>query len=266
MEMPRTGLHRPSRAPWIVLAVVVLAGGVGLFLWLRQRSAAPVVATPPAAAADAGAEGASAGPAPTVEPGRVRSVLEAISSNALVRQGLAEGDVLRRWAVVTDNLSEGVSPRGQLAFLAPSKPFSVVTQGAKTLVDPASYRRYDAFADAVGSVDAQAAAKAYRELRAVVEGVYRALGYPNASLDAVTARALQRIASAPVKEGDVEVIGQRGFYAFADPHLEGLGQVEKHLLRMGPRNTRILQAKASELQRALGLPAPMSAGTGGKRP
>src|SRR5690349_21787879 len=107
MEMPRSGLHRPSRTPWIVLAVVVLAGGAGLLLWLRQRSAAPVVATPPATASDAGAEGAPSGPAPTAEPGRVRSALESISSNPLLRGGLGEGDVLRRWAVVTDNLSEG---------------------------------------------------------------------------------------------------------------------------------------------------------------
>jgi len=31
--------------------------------------------------------------------------------------------------------------------------------------------------------------------------------------------------------------------------------VEKHLLRMGPRNERLVQAKARELRDALGLPA-----------
>jgi hypothetical protein len=44
-------------------------------------------------------------------------------------------------------------------------------------------------------------------------------------------------------------------YVFADPALEALSEVEKHLVRMGPRNERIVQAKARELREALALPA-----------
>lgn len=265
MEMPRSGLRRPSRAPWIALAVVVLAAGAGVFLWLRQRSAAPAVPLPEAASAPAPGQEAPSGPAPKVDPARVQSLLESVSKNPLLRRWLVEGDVLRRSAIVTDNLSEGVSPRAQLGFLAPSRPFSAVTRGGKSFIDPASYQRYDEFADAVASVDPAALGRVYRELHGALEGVYRALGYPGASLDAVVARALHRVASAPVKDDEVEVLGQRGFFAFADPRLEELGAVEKHLLRMGPRNTRILQAKAHELERALGLP-PMSAGASSPRP
>ena len=43
-------------------------------------------------------------------------------------------------------------------------------------------------------------------------------------------------------------------YLYADAQLESLGPVEKHLLRMGPRNARLLQEKARELRTALGLP------------
>ena len=270
MEMPRSELRRSSRAPWIAVAVVVLAGGVGLFLWLRQRSAGPAVPLPETASAPAPGQAAPpgqagpSGPVPTVDPGRARSLLGSVSSNALFQRWLAEGDALRRWAVVTDNLSEGVSPRAQLGFLAPSRPFSTVTRGGQTYIDPASYQRYDEFADAVTSVNAEALARVYRELHPVLEGIYRSLGYPNASLDAVSARALHRIASAPVKDGDVQVIGQKGYFALADPQLEELGPVEKHLLRMGPRNTRILQAKAQEIERAMGLPPAVSVGTAGR--
>ena len=42
--------------------------------------------------------------------------------------------------------------------------------------------------------------------------------------------------------------------------LDGFLAVEKHLLRMGPRNTRLVQAKARELLDALGLPPHGSAG------
>jgi len=266
MEMPRSELRRPSRTPWIALAVLVLAAGAGTLVWLRQRSTAQKVAKTEAASAPTTEQAAPSGPAPTVDPARVRSLLESVSPNALFRRWLGEGDLLRKWAVVTDNLAEGVTPRAQLGFLAPSRPFSVVTRGGKSVIDPASYQRYDEFADVVASLDAQALARVYRDLHPALEGVYRALGYPNASLDAVTARALQRVEMAPAKDGEVDVLGQRGFFLFADPHLEELGQVEKHLLRMGPRNTRLVQAKAREIERALGLPQPISAGAGLPQP
>jgi len=44
-------------------------------------------------------------------------------------------------------------------------------------------------------------------------------------------------------------------YLFADPALEAKDAVDKHLLRIGPRNARIVKAKAAALQQALGLPA-----------
>jgi hypothetical protein len=265
MEMPRSGLRRPSRARWVVLALLVLAAGAGIWSWLRQRAAAPASRTAETASAPTPGPAAPSGPAPAADPARVRSLFESLSSNALFRRWLGEGDHLRRWAVVTDNLAEGVSPRAQLGFLAPSRPFSVLTRDGRTVIDPASYQRYDEFADAVASVDVQALARAYRELHPVLESVYRALGYPNASLDAVTARALQRIVSAPARDGDVEAMGQRGFFVFADPRLEELRPVEKHLLRMGPRNTRLVQAKARDIAGALGLPPPLTAGSGAVR-
>jgi hypothetical protein len=51
----------------------------------------------------------------------------------------------------------------------------------------------------------------------------------------------------------VFVQGDGAVYAFSDPKLEALGPVEKHLLRMGPRNARLVQAKAREIEGALGL-------------
>ncbi len=260
MEQPKSELRPPSKAPWIVLALVVIAAGAAAVMWFRNRAAGPPAPPPAAAPAPTPSAAAPAGPAPTVEPGVVRSLLESVSTNALFRRWLGEGDIVRRWVVLTDNLAEGVSPRQQLGFLAPSRPFSVAVRGGARVIDVASYQRYDDFANAIASVDAQALAKVYRELHAVLEGAYRALGYPNASLDAVTARALHRIEASPVKDGEVAVEGKAGYFVFADPRLEELGQVEKHLLRMGPRNTRTLQAKAREISRALNLPGDADAG------
>jgi len=45
-------------------------------------------------------------------------------------------------------------------------------------------------------------------------------------------------------------------YVFDDPALEARDGVDEHLFRIGPRNARIVKAKAAALQQALGLPAP----------
>jgi len=103
-------------------------------------------------------------------------------------------------------------------------------------------------------VNAPALAGVYRELHGVLEAAYRGLGYPEASLDRVTDRALRRIEAAP-PSAEVEVVAEGALYTFADPRLENLGQVEKQLLRMGPRNMRLVQAKAREIRDALGFTA-----------
>jgi Protein of unknown function (DUF3014) len=259
MEAPKSALRRPSRGPWFLLAAVLIGGAIVAFLSLRRLGGPrrPPEATPAAAAPDASAapEAKPAGPAPSAEPAQVQSLLEAVSPNTLFRRGLAAGDVVRRWAAVTADLAEGESPREQLELLAPGRPFAAVSRGDRRFIAPASYQRYDGFAAAVASIDAQAAARVYRELHRVLEGAYQALGYPGASLDGATARALRRIEAAPVRDADVEVVEDGGLFLFADPRLEELGEVEKHLLRMGPRNTRLVQEKARELLRILDLPA-----------
>ncbi len=248
---PRSGLEPPSRGPWIALALVALAAaGAGVFWYLRRPPSQPAAAPPTAEAPKAEAP---SGPAPAVDASQVHSLVEAFSSDPRFRRWVLEDDLVRRWVVVTDNLAEGVSPRRQLGFLAPARPFSVERRGRREVIAPASYHRYDEFADVVASVDAQAVARAYRALHPVLEAAYRALGYPDASLDQVTARALRRIEMAPALDGEVEVVADGTVYVFTDARLERLGAVEKHLLRMGPRNTRLLQAKAREILLALGL-------------
>ena len=105
-----------------------------------------------------------------------------------------------------------------------------------------------------GLVSAQDNDNAVAALR---EAAYRALGYPDGSIDKAAARALHRIEIGPVRDGEVAVVeGPGATWAYADPMVEGLGDVEKQMLRMGPRNARILQAKAREISQALGMGAP----------
>jgi hypothetical protein len=242
-----------SKGEWaaVILAVAVVA--VATWVLLRDR------AEPPARAAAETAENAPAqqpadAPVAPVADADARAQLEKLGSHPAYRRWLAQADdVVRRWAIVVDNLDHGESPRKVLEHVGPKGAFQVEQRDGKTVIAPGSYARYDEFAAAVDSIDVQALAAVYRTLHPALEAAYRGLGYPGGSLDAATARALRRLEAAPVADGNVEVVADGGVYVYAEAKLEGLRPVEKHLLRMGPHNERLLQSKAREVREALGL-------------
>jgi len=255
---PRRPRSRFGGSDWLMVVVALaVVGGGGAWWWLHRGPDLPAPAPMAVPALDA--QVPVVVPVAPVAADRQRDLLEAISVSAIFRSWLAQGDVTERCVVVIDNLAEGVSPRRRLPFLAPRTPFQAATRGGRQVIAAEAYARYDLFADVVGSVDVAAAVRAYRELHGVLEAAYRALGYPEGSLDRVTAAALKRLAAAPVRDGEVVVEaaspGPGAIYLYSAPELERLGPVEKHLLRMGPRNTRIIQAKARQLERALGFSA-----------
>jgi len=253
-DRPRTSIRAPSRAPWVILTVAFVAAGGGALYWLLGRAPTQPPASVSPLAAPPGAPSPATGP--LLDEGKQRSLVESISANPLVRRLLGDGDLVRRWAIVTENIAGDVVPRKPLAALAPAEAFSVVRRGGAIFVDPRSYRRYDAVGDAVGSIDPNAFVLAYSALRPALETAYRGLGYPEGSIDRVTARALARLERTSPRDGEIELVeGPGTTYLYADPGLESLGDVEKQLLRTGPRNGRIFQEKAREISRGLGFTA-----------
>lgn len=256
---PGTGhpLRRPSRLPVILLVLAALAGaGWLVFSFLRDRPAPPSVAAPGGAPGGVPSPPAVVDPSavPPAPPETVREALEPVSADPLLRRCLDEGDVVRRWAFAADNVALGNSPRKALGCLAPARPFAVTKRGEKWFISDESYARYDGVAAAIAGLDAAALAAAYRRLHAPLEAAYRLLGYPDGSLDRAMATALARVERFEPPAGEVEVVeGKGAVWELADPELEALGAVEKHLLRMGPHNARAVAERAKGVREALGL-------------
>jgi hypothetical protein len=232
-----------------VLALLVFAGAA----WFLTRPPPPPAQAPQSMAPVPQKPADTPLPPPGESDARVRNLRGPISTRPELSRWLSEPDLIERWAVVADNLAEDVSPRKQLSMLAPPQGFTVLEKKGRVLMDPRSFQRYDTFGDVVASIDAKAFAAAVRELHPILESAYHRLGYPDRSLDALAQKALQRLINAPLAEGAVELQPKGALYRFADDKLESQGPVEKHLLRMGPRNTRLIQAKARELAAELGL-------------
>ena len=228
-----------NKRAWIALVAVVAALAGAAFWYLRRPAQQP----PPVAGTAPVQKPADAPiPAPEKSDSQIRADLGTLSTRPEWTHWLTTSDLLDRFVVIVDNVAEGVNPRKQLDFI------KVEPQQTEKL-DTA---RYDRIADVIASVDAKGAAQVVRSMHPLLESAYHKLGYPDRKFDQVAAKALQRIVDAPVQEKASRLVPKGGEnFAWSDPKLEALGPVEKLLLRMGPRNTKLIQNKAREIAAAL---------------
>jgi hypothetical protein len=259
---------------WLGVLAVVLAGLGGAAWWLlgrpgpvQDRPAAPIPTLPPTTARptvppEPPAPAPKETPPETAQPlpplaesdGLVRSLAGGLSPHASLADWLSKGGNIERFVAAVDAVASGETPRPLLLFLAPGGSFRVVERDGQVFLDPKSYERWDGVAEVVATIDAPRAVEVYRTLRPLCETAYRDLGHPDGRFDDAVAHALRVLLATPNLEGDVELAPRVVTYAFADPKLEGLSPVQKQLLRMGPRNVRLVQTELRALAAALGMP------------
>ena len=208
---------------------------------------------------------------PADESGRSLFVLPLLGeSDQLIRDGvvslarheginawLASNQLIRKFVALVDNVARGQIVKEPVRFLAPEGPFLANRIDDESYVlDPASFKRFDIFAEVIQSVDARRAAEFYQLLRPLFNEAYTELGYGNVNFDDVIFNAIGRLLETPVIDDDVRLRRPVVMFEYEDRNLENLSPVQKQMIRMGPRNTRIMQAKiarvAIELRTVLG--------------
>jgi hypothetical protein len=253
----------PDRTPiWVWVAAVAAAVVILVVAYWYFRSAPAAPPAPIKAEEVAPAAKQDVGPAPAepvvVPPladsdSFVRDLLRGLSSRPELLTWLATSDLVRNAAVVVDNIAEGVAPAKHLQEFAPKQPFRTAGSGSALVTDTRSYARYDALADAVASIDAAGAVKAYRNMRPLFDEAYRELGHPDGRFDVALERAISRLLATPEVPADVRLESHVESYHYANGTYESLSGAQKQLLRMGPRNVRLVKDKLREILRALGF-------------
>lgn len=248
---------------WIaVVGALLLAALVGGYFFFRTGDEGPVPASvDPAAAQDPepvaplGGEPMPGDVPPLDESDTfVRELIQHLSNHPRIAAWLATDGLIRNFTVVVTNISEGRTPSGHLKVLRPATGFAVSSEGGVVRVDPRSYERYNDLADAVESVNPSGTAEIYATLKPRIEDAHRELGALR-SFDATLERAIVHLLQTPVPEEPIELRPVGIGYGFADPKLESLSGAQKQLLRMGPRNVKIVKDSLREIARELGIPA-----------
>jgi len=166
---------------------------------------------------------------------------------------LYKKDLIRNYIFTLNDLSQGGRPPLKLLRELPFKgKFVVIESGDKLYMSAQSYHRYDALTQAINSIDNQAAITLYKKYLPLFNSIFNEFSYPKdyQLLDIIKA-AVGKVLQAPVITQRIELIHPTVRYKFANPKLEKLSALDKQMLRMGPENTRLIQAKLRKLMSLL---------------
>ncbi len=258
---------RGSRAPlWIAAALLVVLAAAVSVLWYVRAGMGAGETRPAASLAKPPVQGDVREPlGPAVEPidlpplvltdPLVRELLGRLSSSPTLAAWLASDGLIRAFAVSVENVADGESPAKHVRALAPRSPFRTVNEGKAITVDPHSYSRYDGLANAVASLDPAGLARVYSLLKPRLVEAYTELGHPDGNIDAAVERATAVLLQAPMVEDPVSLRPRVLSYKYERDDLEALAPAQKQLLRMGPRNVRIVQEQLRAIARELGIPS-----------
>jgi Protein of unknown function (DUF3014) len=260
--------ERPASQGWVpvvLLACALLGAVVAGYIFLRRspardaaRAETEQAVGPRAAAGRLPAEPGEDIPLPPLDEtdALVRALVARLSSHPRVAAWLTTDRLIRSFTVAVVNLADGHTPAPRVPTLAPDGPFQVVQQDGHLYIDSRAFQRYDGHAAAVSGIDARGAARLYATLKPRIDEAYNELGAPHGDFDTTLERAIARLLQTPGLTSPVAVVPAGAGYRFADPALESLSPAQKQLLRMGPENARIVQAKLREVARYLGIPSP----------
>jgi hypothetical protein len=257
----------PSRtsSPLKAILILVLAAIVaGAAYWFSTRRAAPPPQTvasepPPPVEGPPPRSPLEAGPPADLPPlgasdDAVRDLVRDTTQDAFIGTWLTTTGLLRQVATGLQAIAAGLSPAKHLQKLAPAEPFRAMSSDGRLVIDPRSYARYNRVADAVESISPEAAVRLYGAVKPRLDDAMRELGVTGVTTDEFVERAIRQLLATPVLEQPPALERNEGLYRFADPKLENLPPAQKQLLRMGPENTRRIQAALRAIAHALGIP------------
>ncbi len=246
----------------VVAAAAVIAAivwlGTGITVDAPQRAAVVVPlreASVPTASAAPEIVDRGAGMLGDAENEVVRRAMAHLSEHPQFAAFLVSDRLLVRVVMAVDAVAGGYSPRDQVEFLRPQRPFLVRESEGGLVTAAGSHHRYDLAAEVVDSITVESAVDLYRRFLPRLEEIYEEVGWAGEDFDSRLREAIDHLLEVENFSGPFELEQRAIVYAYADDRVERLSGAQKQLLRMGPVNARRLLVKMQDLREALGWPA-----------
>lgn len=163
-------------------------------------------------------------------------------------------NVIEKYLVVINDVSQNQISYKHRAFIKAPGSIVVKEDSEGLYLAQESYKRYDGLANAIASIDVQKGFALYLKFKPVFKAVYQNFAYPAGyELEDIFMKAAASVIEAPVIESRLALVQHTVKYKFAEKKLETLNDVEKQMLRMGPENTKKIQAKLRQLVEAISV-------------
>lgn len=187
----------------------------------------------------------------------VRRFAAGLSARPEFASWLVSKGLIRRFVAATQDVAGGYSPREEFDFLKPAGAFLVQNRERRMVIAPSSCRRYDTVAEVFASLDSNGLLLLYGKLEPLIEEAYRELPWTRGEFADVLLEAMDHLLATPVPDTLPAVERGTLHWVYADNTLEQLSDAQRHLLRMGPRNAKVIQAKLRELHRVFAPDEPL---------
>ena len=186
---------------------------------------------------------------------KVREIVSGIFNNDLVKQILQQTGLIHRFILTVDSLPTDKVPINYRLFPTTPGKFLVKNDASdKIVIDPENFARYDAYIQLLEKLDTAQFVKWYTRFYPLVQEEYDALGYKSRYFNDRFIFVIDHLLETPDITGTIELVQPHVFYNFADPTLQKLSAGQKILLRIGPANRKIVQAKLIGIRKALASP------------
>lgn len=163
-------------------------------------------------------------------------------------------DTITKYVVLIHDMSQNQIVGKNRRFLKISTKNMVRKDVQGLYLADEGYKRYDDFANAVASIDEVKGLDLYLAYKPLFNKVYKTFSYPESyKVEDIFLKAAANVINAPVMEERVGIVKHSIFYKFSNPKLEALSDVEKQMLRMGPENTKKIQAKLRQLVEVISI-------------
>jgi len=168
-----------------------------------------------------------------------------------IEMRLVKDHLIRKFVRAINAIEEGTLVNKYRPVLEPSQPFVSEKEGQHYTLSEKNFDRYSADITMLEDIGADSIVATYKHYYPLMEEAYQELGVDKGKLSQVIIRALDQIIDSPEVSGPIILARTSVMYKFHDPKLEKRSDIQKLMIRVGPKNRGRLQQLASEIKSKL---------------
>lgn len=182
----------------------------------------------------------------------VKADLSSVYSGTSASPLFVNQDLIRKFVVFVDNAAKGDLMQKHAPVSAPVEPIKVVAADDNTYtLDASSFKRYDPYVSLLSMVSTDTLMDNLKKYQPLMDDAYEEIGYSNEAFVDKLIDAIDVALATPLIEKEIKLIAPSAMYQYADPQLEALPEIQKLLIRMGPKNQMKVQARLEQIRAEL---------------